>query len=168
MKIIITGTPCTGKTLVAKILGKKLKLPVTHINEFIKKKKIGMKKGKEIEVYLPKLKKELSNINGIIESHLLCEFSIPNSIVFVLRCNPHILEKRMKKRRYSATKIRENLECEALDYCTQLAEKNYSKVYDIDTTKCTPYKTAEKILKILKEKSKGDYVDFSNWFLENY
>lgn len=169
MKIIITGTPCTGKSTVADILGKKLKLPAVHVTELIKKGKLGTKKSGEIEVGLLKLEKTLAKQTGILESHLLCEFSLPNAIVFVLRCDPRALEKRMKKRGYSKQKIRENLECEALDYCTIKAEQKYrrAKVLDVDATKRTPKQTADKILQIIKRKGKGDKVDFSKWLLNN-
>lgn len=167
MRIIITGTPCTGKTSVSEILGKKLKIPVAHVTELVKTKKLGRKKGGEIEVNLSKLKKELLKTNGIIEGHLLCEFGLPNSIVFVLRCDPRVLEKRMKKRGYLKKKIKENLECEALDYCTIRAEKNYGrkKVFDVDATKRKPTEVTGKILSIMRGKSKPDIADYSGWLL---
>jgi len=166
MKLIITGTPGTGKTSVADVLGKALKLPATHINDFAKKERlvIGKERGSYI-IDLKKLKKKLAKKGGILESHLLCEFPLSNSIVFVLRCDPKTLENRMKKRRYSVRKIKENLECEALDYCTINAEKNYRRVYDIDTTGKTINQVADKILKILKNGGKADRVDFSNYFM---
>lgn len=166
MRIIITGTPGTGKSTVADILGKTLKLGVVHVSQFAKKEKLitGKRNGSYI-VDLKKLRKKLLKKKGIIESHLLCEFPLPRSIVFVLRCNPRVLVKRLKKRRYSKRKTRENLECEALDYCTINAETHYNRVYDVDTTKLTAEKTAKKIIAIMQKKKKGDKVDFSNYFL---
>ena len=167
MKLIITGTPGAGKTSVADALGKKLKLPVIHINDFAKKERliIGKDSGSYV-IDLKRLKKKLAKKSGILESHLLCEFPLSNSIVFVLRCNPKVLASRMRRRRYSKKKIGENLECEALDYCTINAEKNYRRVYDVDTTGKTIRQTADKITRILKKKEKGDNVDYSNYFLK--
>ena len=166
MKIVITGTPGTGKTIVADILGKALKQRVVHINDFAKKNRlfIGKAKGSYI-VDLKKLRRKLTNVDGVLESHLLCEFGLPDSIVFVLRCDPKVLAKRLLKRKYLRKKIKENLEVEALDYCTIKAEKNYSKVYDVDTTCRTIGRAVKKIIAILKKKSRADKVDFSNYFM---
>jgi adenylate kinase len=166
MKIVITGTPGTGKTIVADILGKSLKKRVVHINDFAKKKKliIGKTRGSYV-VDLKKLRKKLLDVDGILESHLLCEFGLPGSIVFVLRCDPKVLAHRLQKRKYLRKKIKENLEVEALDYCTINAEKNYRRVYDIDTTKRAVNQVVKKIIAVLKKKGKADKVDFSNYFM---
>ena len=167
MKIIITGTPGTGKTLVADLLGKALKKRVVHINDFAKKNKLIMgKSGGSYIVDLKKLRKKLLKFDGIIESHLLCEFSLPNSVVFVLRCDPKVLAMRLQKRKYLRRKIKENLEVEALDYCTIKSEKNYKKVYDVDTTNRTIRQVVKRIIAILKKKAKPDRVDFSNYFMK--
>lgn len=166
MKIVITGTPGTGKTIVADILGKALKKRVVHINDFAKKNRliIGKSRGSYI-VDLKKLKRKLERVDGVLESHLLCEFPLSNSVVFVLRCDPKVLAKRLMKRKYLKRKIKENLEVEALDYCTINAEKHYKKVYDVDTTHRTIGQAVKKIIAILKKKSKADKVDFSNYFM---
>lgn len=165
-RIIITGTPCTGKSTVADLLGARLGVPVTHVNALVTGKP---KKTKTVFVNLKKLRTRLLKTRGVIESHLLCEFGLPSSTVFVLRCNPAVLAQRMKKRGYSARKRRENLECEALDYCSILAEKNYGgrRVFDVDTTKQTLKQVVEKILEILQKRGKADRVDFSKWLLKN-
>jgi len=166
MKIVITGTPGTGKTIVADLLGKALKKRVVHINDFAKKKKliIGKTRGSYV-VDLKKLRKTLLKADGVLESHLLCEFPLPDSIVFVLRCDPKVLAHRLQKRKYPRQKIRENLEVEALDYCSIKAEKNYKKVYDVDTTRRTIGQAVKKIIAVLKKKSGSDKVDFSNYFM---
>jgi adenylate kinase len=166
MKIIITGTPCTGKSTAADYLAEKMKLPIIHVNDFAKKEKLilGKERGSYI-IDLKKLRKKLEKKDGVIESHLLCEFSLPNSAVFVLRCNPNVLVKRMARRKYSRQKTKDNLECEALDYCTIRAGENYKKVHDIDTTKRSVKQTAGKIIRILEKKDNEDKVDFSSYFL---
>ena len=40
MRIIITGTPGTGKSTVANLLGKQLERGVVHVSEFAKKEKL--------------------------------------------------------------------------------------------------------------------------------
>jgi len=38
--IVVTGTPCTGKTTIAKVLAKKLKWKYLDVNKIIKKYKL--------------------------------------------------------------------------------------------------------------------------------
>lgn len=170
MRIAITGTPGTGKTSMAKALAKKMKAKQVDVKKIVEEKKIfRIKKGeKEKTVDLEKLRAALKKIlsenkNIIIESHLLCEFPLLVDLVVVTRCDPKVLEKRLRKRRYPKSKIKENLLCEALDYCTIRAEQNYRAAMDVDATR---YLTAEKLeKKILKRE--GDKVNWSAWLLKN-
>ena len=165
-KIIITGTPCTGKTTVADLLGKKLKMPVTHITELVKEKKLGIRKESgAIVVSMKKLWKELKDTNGIIDGHLACELPLKDALVIVLRCRPPVLRDRMKKRKYPERKIKENLEAEALDYCTILAEKNYpeGKVFEIDTSDRKIGDVVDRCTGIVNGKMKTEKIDFSDY-----
>jgi len=168
-KIVITGSVGTGKTTIAKLLAERLKMKVIHVSDFVKKKHIYSKiVDGELIVKMNELKKELNKLNNVIlESHLLCEFKLSDAIVIVLRCRPEILEERLKKRAYSEDKIRENLEAEALDYCSIKAVENYgdSRVYEIDVSNLSPESAVEEILKILSGKRKSDEVDFSGYLL---
>lgn len=133
MKLIITGTPGTGKTTLAGMLGKKLKAKVINELRLAKKKGIAEKTGKELEVDLKKLKSILlkefkKHERLIIEGHLLCELKLPVDLVIVLKCNPKLLEERLRKQRnYSEEKIMDNVFCEETRYCLAKALKNYSR-----------------------------------------
>lgn len=170
MRIIITGTPGTGKTSVAKALAKKLGVAYVDVKKIIGQKKVFYREKGESEktVYLKKLKVVLEKIlakekKAVLESHLLCEFPLKVGVVVVLRCDPRVLESRLRKRRYPKRKIRENLLCEALDYCTVKAEENYRKVIDVDATKrLSAAKLEEKI-----KRCKGDEVNWSGWLEKN-
>ncbi|NUN11278.1 AAA family ATPase [Candidatus Micrarchaeota archaeon] len=135
MNILITGTPGTGKTFFAKELSKKLGLELVDVTALVKEKKIYKKQGRELEVDLKKLKKELEKKDDcIIESHLLCEFSLGKEVI-VLRCNPKELEKRLNARNYSKKKVLDNVLLEALDYCLIKSEENYATVRQLDNTR---------------------------------
>ncbi|MEM4221898.1 MAG: adenylate kinase family protein [archaeon] len=156
-RIIITGTPGVGKTTIGKAFAKKHNLPFVSVGSLVEGKRFTLKW----------LQKKLMNFEGVLESHLLCEFYLPDSFVFILRCSPKVLAKRLAKRGYSKKKILENLECEALDYCTICAEINYGKVFEIDCTKKSIRKIIEIMEKALEGKAESEKVDFSK-VLEDY
>lgn len=72
----------------------------------------------------------------IIDSHL--SHYLPKRFVdlcMVTKCNLKVLEKRLKNRKYSKSKARENLDAEIFDICFTEAIENGHKVSVIDTTK---------------------------------
>lgn len=169
MKLVITGVPGTGKTVIASKLAKEMEIPLIDLsriaveNELYRKNKDGEK-----EVKLRELKKKILKIIRnksayLIEGHLACEFNIPCERIVVLRCNPNVLEKRLKRRKYSGEKIYENIASEILDYCLIRTMENYPeiKVMQIDTSK----KSLRKTVKAVKEREN----DKVNWmvFLSN-
>ncbi|MFH0986446.1 MAG: adenylate kinase family protein [Candidatus Micrarchaeota archaeon] len=168
-KILITGTPGTGKTMAAQALSGHLKTGVLHVTDYIKQREeliLDKEKDGTVIPDMVALQRELNEKRGIIESHLLCEFKLRSSIVIVLRCHPFTLERRLKSRKYSAQKMKDNLESEALDYCTQNAMKHYKKVFEIDTTERSADETAQACLDIIRGRSEGDSVDFSDWLMK--
>jgi adenylate kinase len=163
--IVVTGTPGTGKTSVAQKLGEKLERPVKHANQLVKEKELFTSvEGECLVVDLKALEKELKGFQGIVEGHVLCEMKLDAELVLVLRTEPAQLEKRLEERSYSPSKVRENLEAEALDYCSIKARENYGKVEDVDTTNKTVDQTVSEVIRVM-EGQKGDFVDWSHFFL---
>lgn len=141
MRLIVTGTPGTGKTRLSKGLARQLGVPLISANDAAKlvgrKNKQGEYEAdpKRLEA---ELTRELKGLKGyILEGHLACETRVPADFVLVLRCNPDELEKRLKKRGYSKKKLKENVLAEALDYCLVQAEVSYGrqKVWQLDASK---------------------------------
>jgi adenylate kinase len=168
MRILITGTPGTGKSSVAKEICTRKGWPLLSLKEIAERHGcIIRKEGKERIVDAKKLRKEtLRELKGkkdaVIEGHLGCEFSLPVDFVFVLRAHPSELRKRMRKRRYPVRKIEENLMAEMLDYCSQVSAKHYHvPILEVDTTKRTEEQTARRILSYLQKKVKT--LDKANW-----
>ena len=56
-------------------------------------------------------------------------------MVIITKSNLKTLEKRLKNKRYSKAKIRENLDCEIFDICLNEAKEFGHKIKIIDTTK---------------------------------
>lgn len=137
MKILISGTPGTGKTTVSELLSKKLGFELVKINEFAEEQGlvegVDTKRGSLI-IDEEKLDNAVGRLSGnlVIEGHL-AHFCF-GDIVVVLRCEPSELEKRLSGRSWPLEKIKENVEAEALDVILQEAVEASKKVIEIDTT----------------------------------
>ena len=138
---IVTGTPATGKTTIAKKLAKKQQACYIDVNKIIKEHKLDKQYSKKWESYLvdvDKLNKILLQIINdhrkiqqpiIIDSHL--SHYLPSKYVdlcIVTKCSLKKLQQRLRKRKYSAKKIRENMDAEILDVCLLEAIVNKQKV----------------------------------------
>jgi len=145
MKVIcISGTPGTGKTFLAKNLAKKTRYILINLNKILKENKLKEKYDQKRKCYIIDTKKlnrilidliKKSKQDIIIDSHL--SHYLPKKYVdlcIITKCDLKILEKRLKKRRYPKTKIRENLDCEIFDVCFNEAKENKHKVIIIDTS----------------------------------
>ena|SRR3989344_2035756 len=141
--IIITGTPCTGKTLIAKKLSLLLRMKYLDVNSLIIKKKLysGYDKARNTKIVpLKPLIAELKNIirkseGLIIDSHL--SHFLPVKLVdlcIVTKCSLKELKKRLEKRNYSSQKVRENIDSEIFDICLSEAHEQGHKILIIDTS----------------------------------
>jgi adenylate kinase len=154
--IIVTGTPGTGKTTVAKQVSKALKLKYIDVNMLIKEKNLATgydkKRGCAI-IDDKKLKIELMALakskNAVIDSHMshLLPAKYAN-LCIVTKCSLKVLKKRLQRRKYSTAKVRENLDAEIFDNCLVEARENDHKILIIDTTKKSDY--TNKIKQALK------------------
>ncbi|HNX40662.1 MAG TPA: adenylate kinase family protein [Methanothrix sp.] len=150
MKIALTGTPGTGKTTIAALLPYR----VIDINSLVKG---GMNLGKDpdrgcLEADMDALACRLAELDGcketvILEGHFSHHFA---DRAIVLRLAPSALRPRLEARGYSASKIQENLEAEALDVILVEAAELCSRVDEIDTTGKSPEQVAEMAIEAIE------------------
>ena len=150
--IIVTGTPGSGKTTLAKKISKRLSLYYFDVNKFISLEKIAEgydKKRKSRIVDSKKLsrkiiekikqfeKNDMTKFCGIIiDSHL--SHYLPKKhadFCIVSKCDIKELNKRLGKRGYPKKKIEENLQAEIFDICLNEAREAGHKIILADTTK---------------------------------
>ncbi|MBR6447047.1 MAG: adenylate kinase family protein, partial [Methanomicrobium sp.] len=113
MMVSITGIPGTGKTAVSSLLKEK-GYSVTAQNDTIGKYILERDEERDAIVIDEDLwADEFPVFDGIVEGHIT--HLLPSDRVIVLRCRPDVLEDRLRKRGYSAAKVKENVLAEALD-----------------------------------------------------
>ena len=148
--IIISGTPGCGKTSIANELSKLIDARILSLNKLAVSDDFSFEYDKErktyivdFKIFLPYILKKIKILQKkdikflIVESH----FSdiIPNKFIdyiFILRCDPDELAKRLKRKNFSLSKITENVQSEILGNCVNylIQKKIKSPIYEIDTT----------------------------------
>ncbi len=170
MIVLITGTPGTGKTTVARLLAKMLGYRLIGINEWAGEDVVvgyDEERGSRI-LDMEEVSRKLQGIkeNAIIEGHSSHLLSF-GDVVIVLRAHPDVLRDRLGS--FKEKKLRENLEAEALDVCLveSLEEYDSGKVFEIDTSRKNPEEVALDITRILEGRGEGlkpGRIDWSEEF----
>ncbi|MEM1551690.1 MAG: adenylate kinase family protein [Candidatus Bathyarchaeia archaeon] len=167
--ILITGTPCVGKSSVARLLAARLNAVYVNLTEFATKNNLVIgadeRRGGSLIVDERRLKKGVTKLiedaseqSVIIDGHYAANV-VPEKLVthaFVLRRDPVELRGFMEKAGFSGNKLWENLASEILDVCLVDALNAYGKekVCEIDVTGKSVEDTVEKILSILNGSKK--------------
>ena len=152
--LIVTGTPCTGKTTLAKKLSLLLDYAYFDVNSFVKTAHIYSSYDRKRQTYVvdeEKLASQLIKVRGkaleafkasktgkkgiIFDSHL--SHYLPKKyadLCIVARCSLKTLQHRLKKKGYNLAKVRENLDAEIFDTCLSEAQESGHRVVAFDTT----------------------------------
>jgi len=151
MKISISGTPGTGKTVVSKKLAKQMKYKLIELNKDIKTKKLYDSYDKKRKCFVVDVKKINSYFKKIKEKDIIVDSHLSHTLIgldkiFVLRCKPNVLEKRLHKKRWNKEKIRENLEAEYISLISWEARQINKNVYDVDNTRSKALNTIKQII----------------------
>lgn len=164
--ILVTGTPGTGKTEVAKKLAEHYDYEYVHIGDhkeyIISENDIKIVDVNKMVKFLEK-KQDAQEKGMIIESHLAHYFPKNRTrTCIVLRCDPAELKNRLKQREYPEIKIKINLEAEAIALILQEALNEGHKVYELDTThKTAGMSVNEAIDAIDSGKTANGKIDFT-------
>ena len=178
--ILVTGTPCVGKTTLARQLANCLGAFYVNLTDYAKEHGlIFAKDSKRCTSIVDEAKMRQALADTIclsegsamvVDGHFAASVvsSDLSTCVFVLRRNPVELKGLMQKEGFSDAKIRENLSAEILDVClVEAVEVHGGKVCEIDVTgKSVKQILDECLLVILKEKEcRYGFIDWLG-FLE--
>jgi adenylate kinase len=166
--ILITGTPCTGKTTTSHALTTKLNALHINLTQLATTQNLTLGKDKKRNTTIideKRMKQKLTQIINkstnktiIIDGHYAVNV-VPKqliSYVFVLRRNPVELRKIMEKCGFKNNKLWENLASEILDVCLvdALNVHKTGKVCEIDTTDKSSKEVTNEILAVLADPTK--------------
>jgi adenylate kinase len=173
--ILITGTPCTGKTTTAKQLATKLNAQYINLTDYAKtyhlilgedtKRQTTIIDEEKIRTKLAETIETSEKDNIIVDGHYATAVT-PTSFVsnvFVLRRNPKELKGFMQKCGFNEAKLYENLSAEILDSCLiEAIQTQQGKVCELDVTGKTVEENVNEIIDVL-DKGKKCYVGIVDW-----
>jgi adenylate kinase len=169
VRVVVTGTPGTGKTSAVEALGTDTNLEIVHLNDLIREEDLWTERDEGRDSLVADLDAVRERLDGreglLIESHLAHHLEADR--VVVLRCHPEELERRLRERGESEAKAEENAESEALDVILSEAvnEHGTESVYEVETTDRTPDEVAAEIAAVVaseRDPSAGevDYLEY--------
>jgi len=176
--LLVGGTPGTGKSKVAQVLGSRLSVKVINLGDLADENECisAVDKARDTGVIdedclISAIEEVIDDVKGqiVVEGHYidLVPFSSVD-YVFILRTHPDELKKRLSSRDWSKEKIVENVEAEVIGVCQLDAIESFGEeiVFEIDTTDLSPVQVADEIQRILKSDEEPERIDWME-LLEN-
>ena len=161
--IVVTGTPGTGKTTLAKKCAKECGFTYSDVNNLIKTHHLYSSYERKRKSYVVDLKKlnsflifhiKKSKKQLVLDSHLA--HHLPQKYVavcLVTHCSLQTLTKRLKKRGYTAAKVEENCQAEIFDICgiesCEFGHRIINVTMDSQTKVSDVHKLCQKIKKFI-------------------
>ncbi|MEM1566359.1 MAG: adenylate kinase family protein [Candidatus Bathyarchaeia archaeon] len=174
--VLVTGTPCVGKTSVARLLAERLNALYVNLTELALRENLVLGRDEKRETVVVDERRMKRVIRKIVENcgeqAVVVDGHYAASVVsekiathvFVLRRNPVELRKFMEKAGFVGNKLWENLAAEILDVCLVEALKAYGseKVCEIDASGRSVEDVVAEILQVLNG-SRKCHVGIVDW-----
>lgn len=166
--ILVTGTPCVGKTSVARSLTSKIDALYVNLTELAVRENLTLgrdEKRGSIIIDETRMKRKLEEIikncdknSVVVDCHYAASIVSTKLVthVFVLRRDPVELRKLMEQRGFSNRKLWENLASEILDVCLveALNFHDKEKVCELNVTGKSVEEVVEEILGVIEGRKK--------------
>lgn len=174
--VLVTGTPCVGKTSVARLLSSKLNAAYVNLTDLALKEDLILGRDSkrnslivnegDMRIKLEEIIKECGEKSVVVDGHYAPSV-VPDHLVthvFVLRRDPVELRRFMEEAGFSGGKLWENLASEILDVCLVDAISAYgeSKVCEVNVSGKTVEEAVSEILEVL-EGSKKCRIGIVDW-----
>lgn len=132
--VLITGTPGTGKSCTAEMVGEQTGLRQINVSQLVKTQGWYSERDEEYDCLvidedrlLDELENDMTNGGNVVDFHGSEMF--PErwfDLVVVLRTDNAVLYKRLEQRGYSAHKLQENIEAEIMQVTLDEAMESYN------------------------------------------
>jgi len=161
--LLITGTPCVGKTSTSRVLASKLHGRHINLAELVKNEGLtsGVDEARDtliadVEKVSERVQEIIRNCREdvIVDGHYAFDV-VPTEevhLVFVLRRHPSELKTLMKKRGFRSKKLWENLAAEILDVCLSdaVGACGVDRVCEIDVSGKSVEEVVEDVVRVLE------------------
>jgi adenylate kinase len=166
--ILVTGTPCVGKTSVANLLTERLDALYVNLTDLAMRENLVSGKDEERNSMIIDergMRKKISEVIGkcnkqdiVVDGHYAVSI-VPKELVtyvFVLRRDPVELRKFMQRCGFSNGKLSENLASEILDVCLvdALNVQGEGKICELNATGKSAEEIVNEILEIMNNPSR--------------